>query len=281
VDRRTVGEEIVLVAPSWTEAAERDLRELARDMELPEMEYKVRVVNTPLCNAYATDHGFVYVTTGLLDTIQDRGEWTAVLGRELYHIHHKSHMNCVNTIRRERTSEAVVTTVAVLLVIGVVVLLVCAAESDDVPPPRQARGQPSSRLPKRPGSGAGYPRAHRSDYVPLSLLLLPAVAAASAEPPPPYHPAPTGPRADWGDIPRLVGYSSPRELAADRFSLDLLRLRGYDPMALPRLLRRIRNKCQKKGRAVWNYPSGLVKAKPGIGRRIREAETYLQNEVNP
>jgi len=279
VDRRTVADETVLIAPSWTKAAERDLEKFAEEMDLPEMEYKVRVLNTPLWNAYSTDEGFFYVTTGLLDAIKDREEWTAVAGRELYHIHHQSHTASVDAIRRERTSEAVLTAVAVVLVVGVIVLLVCAAEADDPPAPKPGR-RGGSRGPRGGRPGPRHRQSPRRNPVPLSLLLVPAVAAAAAEPAPPPPASPTRgyERTHWGDIPKLWGYSAARELAADRFAMDLLRRQGGDPMALPRLLRRVQKACESKRRPVWDYPSRFLNAEPGIEERIRQARNAAKEE---
>ncbi|MCP3957440.1 MAG: M48 family metalloprotease [bacterium] len=82
------------------------LREVARignrvvaASDHPELEYRFRVINTPVVNAFATCGGFVYVTSGLLDILEAPDELAAAIAHEVAHI---DQLHLVERIRSTR-----------------------------------------------------------------------------------------------------------------------------------------------------------------------------------
>lgn len=60
---------------------------LAQSSQRPEIQYSVRVLDSfTVINAFSIPGGHIYVTTGLLDFIQNESELAAVIGHEIGHI---------------------------------------------------------------------------------------------------------------------------------------------------------------------------------------------------
>ena len=61
------------------------LDEIAIVTPRPEIRYKPHIVSTPIVNAFVVPGGWVYVTTGLLDTVESDDELAGVLCHEIAH----------------------------------------------------------------------------------------------------------------------------------------------------------------------------------------------------
>ncbi len=61
------------------------LDEIAAATERPDIEYKAHIVATPVVNAFVVPGGWVYVTTGLLDSVESDHELAGVLAHEIAH----------------------------------------------------------------------------------------------------------------------------------------------------------------------------------------------------
>ena len=59
---------------------------LAAHTELPDLEYKFTVLDSPIANAFAAPGGYVYVTRGLMALPVNEAQLAGVLGHELAHI---------------------------------------------------------------------------------------------------------------------------------------------------------------------------------------------------
>ena len=62
---------------------------LARSTNRPELNYHFGVLNTADINAYAAPGGYIFVTRGALEKMQDEAELAAVLAHELIHVNEK------------------------------------------------------------------------------------------------------------------------------------------------------------------------------------------------
>ncbi len=62
---------------------------LALNSNRPELEYHFAILNTSEINAYAAPGGYVFVTRGALEKMQDEAELAAVLGHEMTHINER------------------------------------------------------------------------------------------------------------------------------------------------------------------------------------------------
>ena len=61
-------------------------RALVKVCGRPELEYNFYILNTDMVNAFALPGGYIFVTRGLMDEIDDDDELAAVLGHELVHV---------------------------------------------------------------------------------------------------------------------------------------------------------------------------------------------------
>ena len=62
---------------------------LVQNSNRPELEYHFAVLNTSEINAYAAPGGYVFVTRGAIEKMQDEAELAAVLAHEMTHINEK------------------------------------------------------------------------------------------------------------------------------------------------------------------------------------------------
>ena len=64
-------------------------RVLSLNTNRPELEYHFAILNTSEINAYAAPGGYVFVTKGALEKMQDESELAAVLAHEMIHINER------------------------------------------------------------------------------------------------------------------------------------------------------------------------------------------------
>jgi len=95
-------------APLWpNEEAQRRVNRVGRWMashtSRPELPWVFGVIDSPEVNAFAAPGGYILVTRGLYELLQDDGEVAAVLGHEISHVVQRDHYN---VIRKQETSLA-------------------------------------------------------------------------------------------------------------------------------------------------------------------------------
>lgn len=61
-------------------------QKLVKQSDRPNLPFTFRVVNDPAVNAFATVGGFVYITTGLMQTADNEAQLAGVVGHEIGHI---------------------------------------------------------------------------------------------------------------------------------------------------------------------------------------------------
>ena len=59
---------------------------LARNSDRPHIQYKFKVLDSPIANAFATPGGHVYITRGILGILDDEAELAGVVGHEVGHV---------------------------------------------------------------------------------------------------------------------------------------------------------------------------------------------------
>ncbi len=82
------------------------------NLSRPSMPYEIHALNSLVKNAFALPGGFVYVTTGLLDTLHTEAELAAVVGHEIGHI---DLGHCASLIQYKEAGRAVAGEIGSLL----------------------------------------------------------------------------------------------------------------------------------------------------------------------
>ena len=61
-------------------------REMGKISHRPELDYKFRILDSPVVNAFAVPGGYVYFTRGIMAHFNNEAEFAGVLGHEIGHI---------------------------------------------------------------------------------------------------------------------------------------------------------------------------------------------------
>jgi predicted Zn-dependent protease len=98
---------------------------LAQVSDRPTVDYDFTVLDSDLINAFAAPGGFVFVTRGLLDAVNDESELAMVLGHEIAHV---AAMHGVQMIQKEMGQNAltILGTIGAALVAGPEAMLMVA-----------------------------------------------------------------------------------------------------------------------------------------------------------
>lgn len=72
--------------PALTAMVQRIGNTLARDTERPDILYNFVILDTPVVNAFAAPGGYIYVTRGLMATMNDEAELAGIIGHEIGHV---------------------------------------------------------------------------------------------------------------------------------------------------------------------------------------------------
>lgn len=84
-------------------------RWLANQSTRPELAWHFGVLDDPNLNAYAAPGGYVFITRGLVDLLQNEAELAGVLAHEISHVVYKHHLNAVKaSASREALGELAV-----------------------------------------------------------------------------------------------------------------------------------------------------------------------------
>ncbi|GEM_PF-401071 len=77
---------------------------VARVSDRPDIDYYFAIVNSQAPNAFATPGGYVFLSIGLLQMIQNEAQLAGVLGHEIAHITHK---HALGTIQRSKSLQGI------------------------------------------------------------------------------------------------------------------------------------------------------------------------------
>lgn len=104
-------------------------QKLARVSDRPTVDYDFTVLDSDLINAFAAPGGFIFVTRGLLESIDDEAELAMVLGHEISHV---AALHGVQIIQKEMGQNAltILGTVGAAIVAGPEAMLMVANTAD-------------------------------------------------------------------------------------------------------------------------------------------------------
>jgi len=76
----------------------------AGGLRRPEIEYKAKILDAGIVNAFAIPGGRVYITTGMLDFLETEAELAAIMGHEMAHVDLK---HCIERLQYERVAKKI------------------------------------------------------------------------------------------------------------------------------------------------------------------------------
>ena len=101
--------------PALVSVVEDVGRRLVKVSHRPELPYDFRVLNSADVNAFAGPGGYVYVTTGLLKTLDDVDELAAILAHEIAHVNGR---HSVRALRSAQFAQAGIIFANILATLG-------------------------------------------------------------------------------------------------------------------------------------------------------------------
>ncbi|MBU1121931.1 MAG: M48 family metalloprotease [Candidatus Omnitrophota bacterium] len=241
IDRRVVSSSIIIFDEELTKRVNQIGNRIARVSDKPDIDYKFRIISSPVINASTCGAGFVYVYTGLLDILESEEELAAVLAHEIGHSC-KSHPLKFyrSSKKKERVWQGVVMHAAEIF--GEVAAQFAGA----------SKPSPYS---------FGWQRQSYADQVYLASY---GVGMATA--------MVTSPML----IGWINGYGRQNECEADDLAVVYLKKAGYDPRAFLKFLRRLQLVRDRLDLSRKGYSSSLINAEPGLEERIKMVEAAVE-----
>lgn len=86
VDRYQTFTALLILDPEVNLALSSIVQRLSSGCPREDLSFRVRVINSPVINAYAASGGFIYVNSGLLDILESPDELAGVLAHEVAHV---------------------------------------------------------------------------------------------------------------------------------------------------------------------------------------------------
>jgi predicted Zn-dependent protease len=230
IDQYMLGREVILFAPGLEDRVSQIADRLKKANSL-DPDFRVRLLNNPVANAYASPGGFLYVTTGLVELSKSDDELAGAISHELAHVvqhHYFAEWEAISkkTERYERYADIAgfIVSVGAAWVIG---------------PPK--------------GSSFGDVFARVDEGVVIKVVANAALATIGG----------------LVLMSSLTGYERERELEADSLAIIYTERAGYNPRALIALLKRLAFlEARARSAKEPQYVSKLVSAKPGLDSRI-------------
>lgn len=212
-----------------------------------DMNYTFRVVNNPVINAYSAAGGYIYINTGLLDTLESEDELAAILAHEIHHTNANHQMKFFRAAQKKKILGLFG---GALLAAGITAAQIYA-----------------TGFPTPPDSSAvytGYDQVMQYINYGMSMkgmteqtigytLFLGSVFGMSM----------------------ITGYGKNQEIEADAFAIRYTKKAGYDPTALISVFKKLESIKDRLGLNKENYISHLINAEPGLDERIKRAEDLI------
>ena len=256
---------IILEDETLTNKISQIVEKIVKVSDHPEIEYKVKIINDPLPVAPSFPNGFIYVSTGLLDILENEDELAAVLSNVIVRMHEKYQYNAFDSEwKRRKTIKAVSTVLSVALAVGGG-LAIGADIGDDLAKAFIAVGTVAAVTGVQV-TGEKMIKQLPSKKVSLNKM---------------------GPHLNSFDLATsssvfiffkevYEGYDSEKELKATELSIQNLNKAGCNPKALVSVLERfakLRDEYLANG-----YICNLLIAQPGFERRIAYAQELVTKQ---
>ena len=243
IDQYMVGREVVLFAPNLEEHIHHVADRLQKANSL-DGEFRVRLLNNPVANAYAAPGGFLYITTGLLELTKSDDELAGVMAHEMAHVvQHDYFAEWESVQKKAKRFERFVDITSFVVSLG-------AAWA--VGPPK--------------GLNLGDVLSRVSETLVIEISANEALGTVGG----------------LVLMSSLSGYERERELEADTLAISYTERAGYDPLLLIALLKRLAF-LEARARTAQEppYVSKLINAKPGLDARIDRLTKKLCQGPNP
>lgn len=251
-DRLIVANQTLVLSPGVQAAVERIGGRLAAASGNPLPRYTYRILINPQVNAFSTDDGFVYVTTGLLDTCRSADELAAILAREIVHTNGSHQSRFIREEQRKRSNEALVSgLLGLAATFGAA--YIAARQGDD------------AFFQERGGAWvAPYPSYGNSIAAAFASRMLADLGPGLAD------------QLCAGLTETAIrGYGQKLELEADAGALPLLRRAGFDPRAMLTVLERLKAVRSQLPDPAMLPVSSPINAAPGLEKRMERIRTLL------
>jgi len=216
---------------------------VAKASDRPDMAYTFRVINDPVINAYSAAGGFIYITTGLLDILENQDELAGIIAHEIAHTNKNHQISFIN-----RTTQNEVAGEITGIVLGAALGALAGAAT-------QSLYAQTAQAPQY-NTFAGSPYAQQyviGEVTNKGRELGSAIGSGMA-------------------VAMVEGYGKKQEIEADALAIQYSKKSGYDPNGLPSAFKKllaIRNKLKID---KTNYVSALINAEPGLEERIKNTE---------
>lgn len=253
---------VILEDETLTKKVSQIVEKIAKVSDHPEIEYKVKIINDPLPVASSFPNGFIYVSTGLLDILENEDELAAVLSNVIVRMHEKYQYNAFTTEwKRRKTIKTVSTVISIALAVGggvaigadigdnLAKALIAAGTVAAVAGVQVAGEKMIKHLPsKKVSLNKMGPHLNSYDLATSSSVFI-----------------------FFKEV--YEGYDSEKELKATELSIQNLNKAGCNPKALVSVLERfakLRDEYLANG-----YICNLLIAQPGFERRIAYAQELI------
>jgi predicted Zn-dependent protease len=268
IDQFVVDQEAVLFAPALEDRVGRIVARLQAANSLPGT-FQVRILNSPIVNAYAAPGGFLYVTSGLLEFSTNADELAGVLAHEMAHVSQHHYFQEYEALQKKQDRFELFTdivSVAITLGVGLADLPPAARSTSPAGSPSwlRLRGKP----PPAPALGPAAHAVNRPDLLARGKIMAVAVGSVRAL------------DLAGGMVLMLSvsGYHRDRELEADALAIKYTAAAGYDPRALVAALKRLALlEDRASNTREPQHVSKLINAEPGLKKRIE----FLQQRLCP
>lgn len=251
-DRLIVANQTLVLSPGVQAAVERIGGRLAAVSGNPLPRYTYRILNNPQVNAFSTDGGFIYVTTGLLDTCRTADELAAILAREIVHVNGSHQSRFIREQQRQRSREALISgLMGLAATFGAA--YIAARQGDD------------AFFQERGGAWVGpYPSYGSSIAAAFASRLMADLGPALA-----------GQLCAGLTETAVRGYGQKLELEADAGAIPILRRAGFDPRAMLSLMERLQAvRSQRPDKSLLPV-SSPINAEPGLEKRMERIRLLL------